>query len=450
MNQGLQGDPVLPGLSKTTTTSAVYRKVAAHGCKRSRCLVAIEWQGSIERQKLYVRLAHQGPIMNSNPKILRASLIFIACTAFIVCGVQPIFMGLLTDQLGLSLDQQGWVVSIEMVGMTLGTIICPPLMKRYSGRNLCLYTGMLCVALSVATAWASTNNLLLMVRLLAGTCAGLIYAYAVSTLGRLPNQDRSFGLMLLLQTPEYSFFSAALPILAVQSGIVTALCSFGLWYVLICVASLALPRSVAGSSVTLHKVAAQDGSSREGRSALVGMLFMQIAIYCVWGFIDQLARDQGISSVDIGWAFGLSAIAGLPGAALPSLLGGRVNRRLMISLGLLSVFVSIAMLTSYTRTPTQLFAALFLLQFGWVLALCYYMALITTNDPTGKLTPLVSITLMGAAAVTPAAIALLMQGSNHQLIFMLGTGALLAAFAVTCLGGHGKGMGQPLPVPGSD
>ena len=60
--------------------------------------------------------------------------------------------------------------------------------------------------------------------------AGLVYAYAVSTLGRLPNQDRSFGLMLLLQTPEYSLFSAALPLLAAQSGTVTALCAFGLWY----------------------------------------------------------------------------------------------------------------------------------------------------------------------------------------------------------------------------
>ncbi|WP_323113928.1 MFS transporter [Pseudomonas guariconensis] len=382
--------------------------------------------------------------MIKDSKLLRAALIFIACTSFIVCGVQPIFMGLVTEQLSLLLDQQGWVVSVEMIGMTLGTLLCPILMKRQGGRSLCLFVGLLCVALSIATAFASTNAMLLFVRLAAGTCAGLVYAYAVSTLGRLPNQDRSFGLMLLLQTPEYSLFSAALPLLAAQSGTVTALCSFGLWYLLICGASLALPRKPAVLIGSGEGTPAQGGSSRTGRSALVGMLFMQIAIYCVWGFIDQLARDQGIDGVDIGWAFGLSAIGGLPGAGLPALLGARVNRQLMIAVGLMAIFVSIAMLTGHTRTPMQLCVALLLINFGWVLSLSYYMALITTNDPTGKLTPLVSITLMGAAAVTPALIALLVEGSNQQLIFLLGTSALVVAFAITCLGGWLKGAQERL------
>ncbi|WDY59975.1 MFS transporter [Pseudomonas sp. PSKL.D1] len=378
--------------------------------------------------------------MFNDSKLLRAALIFIACTSFIVCGVQPIFMGLVTERLNLPLDMQGWVVSVELIGMTLGTLLCPLLIKRHGGRSLCLLFGLLCVVLSIATAFATSHMLLLLARLAAGTCAGLVYAYAVSTLGRLPGQDRSFGLMLLLQTPEYSLFSAALPLLAAQAGVVTALCSFGLWYLLICGASLALPRRPILALAGGEGSPAQGGSARTGRSALLGMLFMQIAIYCVWGFIDQLARDQGIDGVDIGWAFGLSAIGGLPGAALPSLLGARVSRQLMIAVGLVAVFISIAMLTGHTRTPMQLFVALLLINFGWVLALSYYMALITTNDPSGKLTPLVSITLMGAAAVTPALIALLVEGSSQQLIFLLGTGALVIAFAVTCLGAVAKGV----------
>jgi hypothetical protein len=47
---------------------------------------------------------------------------------------------------------------------------------------------------------------------------------------------------------------------------------------------------------------------------------------------------------------------------------------------------------------------------------------------------------MGAAAVTPALIALLVEGSNQQLIFLLGTGALVIAFAVTCLGAGVRGV----------
>lgn len=64
------------------------------------------------------------------------------------------------------------MVSVEMIGMTLGTLLCPVLMKRHGGRSLCLFVGALCVALSIATAFATTNTVLLIVRLAAGTCAG--------------------------------------------------------------------------------------------------------------------------------------------------------------------------------------------------------------------------------------------------------------------------------------
>jgi hypothetical protein len=61
--------------------------------------------------------------------------------------------------------------------------------------------------------------------------------------------------------------------------------------------------------------------------------------------------------------------------------------------------------------------ALFLMNFGWVLALTYYMGAIATNDPRGTLTPWVSALQLGAAAAAPALVALQQQSAGREMIF---------------------------------
>lgn len=372
--------------------------------------------------------------MTKNPQILRASLIFTAVVSIMIVGVQPIFIGLLVERLALTLSQQGWVISIEMAGMALGTLLTPPLAKRFSGRNLCLVTVLVNVLCNLLSAHADSLSLLMLSRLASGTCAGLLYAYAVCGIGRLPGQDRSFGFMLLLQTPIYSLYAAALPVIAAVQSVEIALYTFAGWALLIGVVCLNIPKNLDVLAQSDSSPEARSGCAIIGRFSLVGMLFLQVAIYCVWGFIDQMGRDRGISAVDIGWAFGVGTVGGLPGALLPSVLGARVQRGLMIAIGSLAVLVATGLLTGYSRDANELLVAITLLNFGWVLALSYYMSSVTTNDPNGNLTPLVSITLMVAAALTPALIALLMQETDRPLIFLVASSALIVGLIFKWVG----------------
>ena len=43
---------------------------------------------------------------NKNTLLLRAALIYIAATALIIIGVQPIFIGLVSERLNLNLSQR--------------------------------------------------------------------------------------------------------------------------------------------------------------------------------------------------------------------------------------------------------------------------------------------------------------------------------------------------------
>lgn len=371
---------------------------------------------------------------NNNTRGLRAALIYIAATALIVIGVQPILIGPFSERLSLDLSQQGWLLSSDMAGILLGTLLLPAVERRIGGRGLYLCAALATAAFNITSATLDGFAALLACRCACGVGAGLLYAGAINALGRLPGQDRSYGLTLLLQTLVFAAFAANLPVLAVAVGDSLALASIGIWFVLIALVCLAIPAQLR-SEGPARNPGSGVGSARIGRFALLGMLCLQLAIYCIWGFIDQLGRERGIGAIDIGWAFGLGVLGGLPGAALPSLLGGRVSRGPMIGLGSLLVLASIIMLDGYTSTGRQLCAALFLMNFGWVLALTYYMSSISTNDPRGNLTQLVSVVQSGAATIAPALIAVLLQRTDHEAIFLTSSLAVIAGFGLKCAAG---------------
>ncbi len=371
---------------------------------------------------------------NNNTLLLRAALIYIAATALIIIGVQPIFIGLLAERLNLDLSQQGWVLSSEMTGTLLGCLLLPVLGRRWGGRGLYLAAAFAAMLLNVFSAALDTLTALVLCRFACGIAAGLLYAGAISGLGRLPGQDRSYGLSLLIQTAVFALYATCMPQLAELIGNRGAIASIGFWFVLIAGAALFIPARLQREA-PLRLAQPGSGSAMIGRYALLGMLCMQLAIYSLWGFVDQLARERGVGAVDVGWAFGLGILGGLPGGALPSLLGARVSRGPMIGLGSLVVLVSIGMLARYTHDAQQLCVALFLMNFGWVLALTYYMGAITTNDPRGTLTPWVSTLQLGAAAAAPAFVALQQQSAGREMIFASAGVAVVFGFALKCVAG---------------
>ncbi|WP_312819270.1 MFS transporter, partial [Pseudomonas sp.] len=133
---------------------------------------------------------------NKNNLLLRAALIYIAATALIIIGVQPIFIGLVAERMNLDLSQQGWILSSEMTGTLLGSLLLPLLGRRFGGRGLYLAGALAALLLNVLSAMLDSLATLVLCRLACGVATGLLYAGAISGLGRLPGQDRSYGLSL--------------------------------------------------------------------------------------------------------------------------------------------------------------------------------------------------------------------------------------------------------------
>ncbi|NVK41499.1 MAG: MFS transporter [Oceanospirillaceae bacterium] len=368
--------------------------------------------------------------MTTNTTLLRAIFIFMAATSIITIGVQPILVGLLADHFQIAIESQGWLISTEMTGIVVGTLMGVNLANRVGALRFCIAAALLALLGNALTAFADGQTILLGFRFVAGVGAGLLYAYAIYILGQLPGYDRSFGLLLFVQTAAFCLFASTLPGIAESSGFQVAIFSIAAWFVAIGISSLALPKHIeandAKTDTRLH-----GGVRVVGLFALLGMLFLQLSIYSIWGFVDGIGEKAGISAMDIGWAFGIGFLGGLPGAALPSLLGGRLNRGLMIVIGSLIVLLSVIMLANVVQSATGLAVAMFLMNLGWMLALTYYMSLVVANDPSAQLAKWISLVQAGASAIAPALIAALIDIVGGNIFYILSASAVVLGCILT-------------------
>lgn len=361
----------------------------------------------------------------ANQNIIRAACIFIAAASIIVIGVQPIFIGLLTERLTLTLLQQSWTMSAEMCGSIVGTLLYVPMLRYLGPRTIALSTALVLLFANVATATVRELDMLLVLRCISGICSGILYSYAIYCLGRMQGPDRSFGILLFVQTALFSSSAVVLPIVAEWKGFAGAIYYLVAWFVLLCLVCFCLPTKRSEEDKIVSSEPMFSGLTLIGVCSLLGMLFLQLSIYSLWGFVEGIASEAGIAPVDIGWAISIGLLGGLPGAALPSIAGRHLGRMPMILLGSLAVLGAIYMFATRIHVASDLAIAVFLMNFGWNLALSYYMSSVVTHDPTGRLTKIVGVVQVASAAAAPTLLSLFIEGNDRFSIFVLSSGAIL-------------------------
>lgn len=109
----------------------------------------------------------------------------------------------------------------------------------------------------------------------------------------------------------------------------------------------------------------------------------------------------------------------------------------MILLGSLCVALAVWLLGLGLHSGEQLAGVVFLLSFGWVLALSHYMAAVGSHDSSGRLSRLVSVVQVTSAAFAPTVLSLFLGNGGKALFFSFSVGAVLLGgllAALVCLG----------------
>jgi MFS family permease len=358
--------------------------------------------------------------------------VFIAASALVLMGVQPILVGLYADQLHLTLSQNGWVIAAEQVGACTGAVVGYWLSTRVLWKASIAGACAVAVLANILTALAVDVPNLLIVRFTSGLATTLAYTVAVYCLGHARTPDRAFGVVFVLQTVFMSIDAIMLPTVVRHFGYVVGVSSGSAWFAAAIVAARWLPKETAPVVARAPQENAPDRNYAVGVGALIGSFLLELSVFAVWGFMERVGRRNGISDELVGYAIAIGVLGGIPGGLLPAVVGARFGRLKMVGAATVLLIVSYAALVhdlgwlSYSVWVT-------VLNLGWVLGIVYYMGLAVHNDPDGRFTRLLPFAQTLGTAVGPACSALATGKDQLWPIFLIASFAAATGMA-TVLG----------------
>ncbi len=366
---------------------------------------------------------------------LLATVLFSGVAALILL-VAPVVVGQLIAEYAFSLEQAGYIIAVELAGISLATVPALWWMNHINWRRAAYMAIAAMVAVNIASVWMQSFPALLMMRSLASLAAGSLMVICLAAIGMTENKDRNFGFWVVGQLVLGAIGLVSLPLLFQRTG---------LWafYVGVTIAILALipfvrylPTAAAANATSRSDAASWpliDAIKRAPSAALgiLGIFVFYIVISGVWTYVERIGTAASISGPIIGVTLSVATVMGIIGAGLASASGGRVARHYMICLGFGLLLASVLMLW---QSPAMLryVIAVLIFKFTWTFILPFMLASISMSDPSGKLIVLTNMVIGGGLAVGPALAArVLGAGLGYDaLLLMLTMMGVLSALAM--------------------
>ena len=355
--------------------------------------------------------------------------VFVAAASIVLMGVQPILVGLFSDHLGLDLNQNGWVLAAEQYGAAAGALLGYVVAARMAWNRAIVGACALAALANLVSPYAGNVGELVAARFLSGFFSTAVYTVAVYFLSHAANPDRVFGIMMVVTTSFFSIDAMLLPVVGEHYGYVAAVASSAIWFLAAMLAGFGLPQGRgAGAAAPCAGAAASSAQPLVGAAALLGAFLLQLSIFAVWGFLERIGRNNGLTDEQIGYGIGIGVLGGIPAALLPAIVGDRFGRISMIALATVLLVASFFAfdrplgMTGYTAWIT-------VLNIGWVLGLVYYMGLTVAHDRDGRLARLMAFSQFLAAGVGPTCSALVIAHDELSPIFVVSSLSAVAGLA---------------------
>jgi predicted MFS family arabinose efflux permease len=330
----------------------------------------------------------------------------------------PVLVGAIVTQLGFSEAQAGYVMSADLGGMGLGSVLALWWVGKINWRKVAR-VAMIAVAIgNFITILVDSFELLLLLRLVTGTFAGTCMVICIVTIHLMKDPDRGFGFLimgnLLYQTIAIVLLSRILPVLGL-----------GFAYGTIALAMLIFSFFVHYlPEYGKHDINKTKNTPTEYRRlfwamlGLISMLSYYIGVTGVWAYIERLGDGAGLSGAMIGNALAISSLLGLLGAGLATILTAKYGRFLPVLTGHILTIVSISILTTSITYSTYIIAAC-IFNFAWNFVLPYMLACIASVDATGRLVASTNGFVGIGLALGPAMVASVYSPDNINLALWL-------------------------------
>jgi predicted MFS family arabinose efflux permease len=306
------------------------------------------------------------------------------CNYFLFVSLQPVIFGALIDAAGVSLSGASAVLSSNMLGAIIGSLLALGAVRRIPVRKLAaLGAGALTAAQLLAAALSPTASNLLMTMFGAGVGAGVLGASTLATVAAMNRPARVFSIVVAAEIVT----GAAAIYLAHR-----ILTIFGLAGVFVSMATAAAISAATtglileiapGESRGVKRPAFANSTAKHPALLLFSLTVLYVSNNAAWAYLELVAKGSGLTVEEVGQALALGQFLSLWGPIAAARWEG-LGTRLGIALGLTILAMATAVFTvSRGMSVTTVDTALFMGALSFVVPL--YLDTLAVSDGSGRL-----------------------------------------------------------------
>ena len=274
---------------------------------------------------------HEQVDLNSRATLYSMFLIgVIAPEVFIV---QPGFVQGLVEYLGFDDQGAGKVVSAEMWGLAVTTILMTFIAHRVNWRAV-VFGSLVVMFLANAACTLTTDvSTFVALRFIAGLGAGSLVSLSFAAVGLTKNPDRNFGLLIMWVLTYGAIVLMLMPMAYEAFGFNGVIWFFALFPMTAMPFVKYLP--VSGETDAQVEEDAVNLTPQLKGMALFAMLAYFAAQGVVWAYLFLIGLAGGLGEQAVANGLMISQFAGIAGALLAAVIAHRYGRSLPLTIGIL-------------------------------------------------------------------------------------------------------------------
>lgn len=323
--------------------------------------------------------------------------------------VAPSLVGEMISGLGFSSANAGFIISVELGGMSLATLPAYYWINKVNIQRAASVAAIVSIIGNLLTATQTEFLPILVLRLVTALSHGSLMVICFNTMGKMQNKDRAFGFHVIGQLILGAVGVAVLPQLFAVTGLYIAYVILALLMAVSMPLIRFFPESLASPLHTLNSGNRQKDLIL-GSLGILGVFLFYISLSGVWTYAERVGVVAGIESVPIGYALSFATVLGILGAVIATITGGLVNQLLPVVIGMFMMSISVYLFLDI-QTFIAFIIATGMFKFAWTFVLPFLLGCVAKIDETGRLVMTTYLLLTTALSVGPAIAAVIIGES---------------------------------------
>lgn len=367
----------------------------------------------------------ESKLFNVNNNYTVASVVICSAVAILGLLIGPLLIGEYVSVLDISSAQAGFILSAEMFGLTLGSLIIITILNK-NWQSIVKISLSLMILGNFLSLYVYEPYIFILCRFVTGFGAGMLMTMTIQVIGLMRFPDKIYALWTAVQlfvgALAMMFFSTI-----VKYGGLDAI--FVIWSVLTASLYVSIKFYPSSREVCLlidsHDKAYEKSkkqwskkSYQLGILSLIGLFIYYSGQTGVWVYLERIGTSWDISPEQVANVLFFSLIIGILASVIVMLLGDKFGRTLPITFSMIIAALSIIILMQESNIYLFTFATC-LFNFAWYFFLPYICSVISTLDNDGRLLTGLSVTFPAALAAGPAIVAILIGHGGVLLPCML-------------------------------